>query len=229
MILIRILLVFISIFCYYDAYAEGKRMYLATDYGVGIALDMPNYDPDLKKEKLGNSQVLGLAFGYRYDNGVLAEFGVNHFHNYNYSAIYQEEEEERILTYVLKQKICANAVFGNLYLDSSSLSHSASSKFFIYAGLGIGISKNYAGNIKIDLPEADAFDMVAYKEYEQIRFAWNVGAGIVYRVNDRVDLNLANFKYYNLGQFSAKADEEGEIMKTNLGTYTVSIGIRIKF
>ena len=61
------------------------------------------------------------------------------------------------------------------------------------------------------------------------QFAWNLGAGINYAVNERIDLNLIKYQFSALGYSETKPDDEGKPRKNKLKVNTLSAGVTFKF
>ena len=207
-----------------NASTDGKA-YIAGSYGIGVANKF-NYDPDLTIERPKNSQIFGVAFGYQFNDNIRAELAVNNFNNFKYKNYNQlDDEDGNHQDNYFYQKISSNSLFANFYYDVNKFE-----KFKPYLSIGVGVSQNKSGNFNrkaIDNGEIED-NHTLYQKSSKKQFAWNVGAGISYEVNNKVTLDLVNYKYYDLGKTSTKPDEVGDSMKSKLKVHSITTGIRIK-
>jgi opacity protein-like surface antigen len=106
---------------------------------------------------------------------------------------------------------------------------------FIGAGIGISqnksgdmntVNKTYANNDQLTDESAVEIENASKKTNS---FAWHVSAGVNYVVNDKIDLNLVNYKYANLGKAKTMQDKNGDILTNKLRVHSVSTGITFKF
>ena len=120
------------------------------------------------------------------------------------------------------QKISSTSAFINGYYDIKEMNG-----FMPYITAGVGFSKNKAGdfstNVKNKAPVIDP------KGKAQTEFGWNAGVGIAYNLNERITLDLLNYKYYDLGKVSTDKDDGGEASVGKLKVHSINTGIRIKF
>ena len=202
------------------SHAEEGKAYVAGNFGVGISAKKFDYDPehnDIDPTKLKNSMNFGVALGYKITDHVRAELAINRFQNFKYQAA---DKLNTDTTY--SQKISSTSAFINGYYDIKEMNG-----FMPYITAGVGFSKNKAGdfstNVKNVTPEIDP------KGKTQTEFGWNAGVGIAYNLNERITLDLLNYKYYDLGKVSTENDVAGEASVGKLKVHSINTGIRIKF
>ena len=203
----------------------NSKVYVGANYGVGIANKF-DYDEELDTVRPKNSRIFGLSLGYKFNDNIRAELAFNRFHKFKYENNDCEKDPEgTVARNHYNQKISSNNLFANFYFDVNKFG-----QFTPYLNAGFGISKNKAGdftNFAYEEGGNPGTREVYYKKNSKSKFAWNIGAGIAYNVNNKVSLDLINYKYYNLGQVATEKDEDGDYFKSNLKVHNVSTGIRI--
>ena len=202
--------------------AASDQLYVGASYGVGIS-DKFHYDDGFAVKKPKDGQVFGLAFGYRFDNNVRTELAFNRFDDFKYTDT--DTDTGNMGDHYYRQKINSTAVFANIYYDVRKFE-----QVIPYANIGIGYSKNKAGNMNVRVvrPEGTQ-DTNVYQGKSKSQFAWNVGAGISYEVSKKFTLDLISYKYYNLGKFSTKQDGVGDSIKDKLKIHSITAGFKINF
>jgi len=166
-----------------------------------------------------DSQIFSLALGYRLSNNVRAELAFNQFHGFKYQGL-------ALVNYEYKQKISSNAFFANFYYDFNQFN-----KFVPYVNMGLGLSKNKSGTLYVKRKDVvgDSWE-IANKSETRNQFTWNVGIGIAYKLNNKICLDLINYKYNDLGKFSTKEDiAKHRMVISKLKVHGISTGIRIQF
>ena len=232
-------LVLVSIFTFLvsnTAAAEIKTVYVGTSYGIGIANKIGSqykltHDSSFPRERPKDSQVFSLVLGHRLNNSVRVELAFNHFHNFKYQGLYDYvdytlKSEGENKEYEYKQKVRSNTLFANIYYDFNQFN-----KFTSYVNMGLGLSKNKSGALYLKHKKivGDSWE-IANKSEVRNQFAWNIGIGISYELNNKVNLDLINYRYNNLGKFSTKEDRSKDRMIIkNLKIHSISTGIRIQF
>jgi opacity protein-like surface antigen len=202
------------------ANAKDGKIYVGASYGLGFSSKKFDYDPthdDIDPTKLKRSNIFGVAIGTSINKNFRAEIAVNHFQNFKYQA---NDKQSADMSY--KNKITSTAVFLNSYYDIKEIKG-----FVPYITAGLGVAKNKSGILKIHEKDSETTPYAEGKAKTQ--FAWNVGAGIGYNLNERLTLDLINYKHYNLGSTSTEKDENGDLYGGKLKIHSISTGIRIKF
>ncbi|MFK7761554.1 MAG: outer membrane protein [Candidatus Midichloriaceae bacterium] len=234
----------VSIFSFYFTFVtinstgayEGKKIYIGAGYGLGIANKIGSqykltHDSSFPQKRPRDSQIFSLALGYKLGNNVRAELAFNQFSNFKYQgrAHYTDYSSSSVgnkVNYEYKQKLRSNAFFANFYYDFNQFN-----KFAPYVNMGLGLSKNKSGTLYVKHKNVvgDSWE-IANKSEARNQFAWNVGIGIAYKLNDKICLDLINYKYNDLGKFSTKEDIKGDRMVINkLKVHSISTGIRMQF
>ena len=212
---------------------EGKKIYIGAGYGLGIANKIGSQyklAPNLAfaQNRPRDSQIFSLALGYRLSNNVRAELAFNQFHGFKYQGLarpyadYLPSITGNKVNYEYKQKISSNAFFANFYYDFNQFN-----KFVPYVNMGLGLSKNKSGILYVK--HKDVWK-TANKSETRNQFAWNVGIGIAYKLNNKICLDLINYKYNDLGKFSTKEDiAKDRMVISKLKVHGISTGIRMQF
>jgi opacity protein-like surface antigen len=202
------------------ASAADDQLYITINYGVAISGNF-HYNDGFKVKKPKNAEVFGLVFGSRFNDNIRIELASNMFNNFEYKDV----EIDNVADHYYRQKVNATAAFANVYYDVRKFE-----KFVPYANIGVGYSRNKARNMELHFVQANkTADATVYQGKSKDRFAWNVGAGISYEVNKRFVLDLISYKYYELGKFSTKRDEVGDVLKDKLKIHSITTGIKINF
>jgi opacity protein-like surface antigen len=202
-----------------STHAEEGKAYVAGSFGVGISAKKFDYDPEHAISdpiKLKNSMNFGVALGYKVADHVRAELTINRFQNFKYQAASKVNTDT---TY--SQKISSTSAFINGYYDIKEING-----FMPYITAGVGFSKNKAGDFAINSPSNKP---TVVNGKTQTEFGWNAGVGIAYNLNERITLDLLNYKYYDLGKISTDKDKDGDTHSGKLKVHSINTGIRIKF
>lgn len=211
---------------------EKGKFYASGSYGVGFTYKFDYKDEDgvLAVKKPSNANVFGAAIGYGVSDNIRAELSYNGFYGMKYEHLYKDSEDlkgEINATYT--QKVTANALFVSAYYDINKFG-----QIKPYVGAGIGIANVKSG----DMFEAISREpnQVNQEGKSKFQFACRLGTGVNYIVNDKIDLNLVNYRYSNLGKAHLKEyiddkDAGANIVaaKTKLAVHSVSTGITFKF
>ena len=202
------------------SHAEEGKAYVAGNFGVGISAKKFDYDPDHQHAdatKLKNSMNFGVALGYKVADHVRAELAINRFQNFKYQVTDKLNAES-----TFSQKISSTSAFINGYYDIKEMNG-----FMPYITAGVGFSKNNASSFLVKIVNEDP--VIHAKEKTQTEFGWNAGVGIAYNLNERITLDLLNYKYYDLGKVSTDTDDVGDAYEGKLKVHSINTGIRIKF
>lgn len=113
----------------------------------------------------------------------------------------------------------SSTLFANLYYDFRN-----DSAFVPYIGAGIGMSFNYLG---FDLHRGGS---AVSRDESTTNFAWNVGAGVAYNVNDALYIDAA-YRYVDLGYTEASGALKGDQIKVGSRPYNheFMLGLRFAF
>lgn len=94
-----------------------------------------------------------------------------------------------------KETFNNSTLFGNVYYDFHN-----DTAFTPYVGAGLGLAFNYFG---MDVKDRTGFSY-ANQDERRTNFAWNVGAGVAYAINDQLSVDAA-YRYVDLGYTEVKA------------------------
>jgi opacity protein-like surface antigen len=203
-----------------SANAEEGKAYVAGNFGVGISAKKFDYDTDHEladPTKLKNSMNFGVALGYKVADHVRAELAINRFQNFKYQAANKRNTD---MSY--SQKMSSTSAFINGYYDIKEMNG-----FMPYITAGVGFSKNKSSDFLIKIVNEDP--VIHAKAKTQTEFGWNAGVGIAYNLNERITLDLLNYKYYDLGKVSTDKSDDGDTYGGKLKVHSINTGIRIKF
>ena len=200
------------------AKAEGTGMYLAPKFLMTIQetgtierSGMGGVD-EYSQFTLGGALAAGYDFWPQYlvPLRVELEYALrgNSEKSWNYNKILD-----------LKGAWNASTLFLNLYYDFHN-----STAFTPYVGAGLGMAFNYA-NYTFSVK-----DYHANFDDHSTTFAWNVGAGVAYNVNDALYIDAA-YRYVDLGYTEASGTLNGDQIKVGSRPYNheFMLGLRFAF
>ena len=201
------------------AKAEGTGMYLAPKFLMSIQNNYPTVEvgpngpsEDYSQFTLGGALALGYDFNSQFGVPVRAEVEYALRGNSEKSWNYSKKLD-------IKGAWNASTLFLNLYYDFRN-----STAFTPYVGAGLGMAFNYA-NYTFSAPGFNAnFDD------HRTTFAWNVGAGVAYNVNDALYIDAA-YRYVDLGYTEATGTLNGDQIKVGSRPYNheFMLGLRFAF
>ncbi len=117
--------------------------------------------------------------------------------------------------YSLDASINVQTIMANVYYDFYNESDFTP---YIGAGLGMGIvNSSFEVDTHVRSVSRDSINTV---------FAWNIGAGIAYAINENVSADLG-YRYLNLGY--SETEMLGETLSTTSSAHEVSLGLRVGF
>ncbi len=199
---------------------EGKA-YISGSVGLSMPAKKFDYDAEdnnmhFDPVKLKNSMNFGAAVGYKLSDNFRTELAFNHFNNFKFHA----NDKSGDSTY--KQKISSTSAFINGYYDIKEING-----FMPYITAGFSFSENKAGDFIV---HPNAGEPVSNpKGKTQTEFGWNAGLGVAYNINEKITLDLINYKYYDLGKLTTGKDDDGDAYGGKLRVHSLNTGIRIKF
>ena len=216
---------------------EKGKFYASGSYGIGFADKFDYKEPELLDvRKPSNANVFGAAIGYGVTDNIRAELSYNGFHGMKYKSVKPDgvSDEGHVKTQNLSTEQNANAVFLSTFYD---IKVNKLKNITPYVGAGIGLSRNKSGNMDFVEKVFNANnEMVETSEIvtenaskKTNSFAWHICTGVNYVVNDKIDLNLVNYKYANLGKAKTMQDENGDILTNKLRVHSINTGITFKF
>lgn len=195
----KVLIILISSISSFSVFANEqspKNFYIQGNLGVAMG-GYPG--KDFERNSFGNSRVYGLAIGYKFNENFRADFGIDRRSGFKHKLIqtqYDKGRSQDVLdTENTTVKSWSMMVTG--YYDIVEIN-----KFTPYILLGVGIAKNTTESIGKSDPEKNYHVLNhAWEKGTKINFAWKVGAGVKYKINDSFDVGV-NYQYVDLGKFS---------------------------
>ena len=120
-----------------------------------------------------------------------------------------------------KETFNATTLFGNVYYDFHN-----ESAFTPYVGAGLGFAFNYFG---VDTHD-DLGRNLGSQDERRTNFAWNVGGGVAFAVNDQVSID-AQYRYVDLGYTEVSSNYGGESQSVGIRPYhhEIMLGLRWGF
>ena len=188
--------------------------FIKMNYGVGISNRLDDYARDgyVPASKPKNANIYGVNIGYKFKNNVSLDFGYKKSDNFKYTAIDPSK-------YFYNQNISLST-----YTINTQYNFENNSKFFPFARMGIGLSKNKLG--KYNVMNLDDNSKKYYLDSNSSNnFTYNLGAGIGYKINDKWVTDFS-YQHHNLGQIknSSKILENtiGETIEPAVSTFKVN-------
>lgn len=200
--------------------AKGSP-YVRADVGAAFPEKFNKVDYDKKAPK--KSVVYGVGAGYAFNDQLRADVTISRMHNFTYD--HQLFDSIDNIYERFKQDVNSTQFLVNGYYDIVNYCN-----FTPYVGAGLGIAYNQAKTMKnVTL---GAFQ----KGSHRTDFAWNIGAGVAYKLTQNFAVDLG-YKYHNLGKIKSSqtvvlADGSSEIespFRSKLRAHAVTIGIRYTF
>ena len=216
---------------------EKGKFYASGSYGVGFAdkFDYQDEDGELAVKKPSNANFFGAAIGYGVSDNIRAELSYNGFYGMKYKSVQNEKTRNNGVNQdIWSTKQSANVAFVSAFYD---IKFNKLKNITPFIGAGIGISQNKSGNMNVvdktygnngQLTNESAVKTECASKKTN-SFAWHVSTGVNYVVNDKIDLNLVNYKYANLGKAKTMQNGNGDILTNKLRVHSVSTGITFKF
>jgi opacity protein-like surface antigen len=201
---------FLSI-CSLPAIAAENGFYTQANlgYAAGVA---PG--GNFEQNTLGNSAVYGASLGYRFDEHLRADFGIDFRNGFENQFSVEEETQNKRgnqVTYTDTQttKVKSVSAMFNVYYDIATIN-----KITPYAMLGAGVARNQTtSNTGVFSAYSDGSpnSHYSFSNGTHCNFAWKLGAGAQYQLNTKASVDL-HYQYVNLGKFRT-----GNIMTTGSG------------
>ena len=225
------------------AFASGQAgVYVAPKFVYGFAqLNGMKTLGDEGSEKIGNKSDSAwggaLAVGYDFYKQnrlpVRAELEYAIFSNVSGQKSWYGLVDDDDDTYNarLKQRLQVQTLFVNTYYDFHN-----DTPFTPWLGAGLGMAViNSKGNGKVwEQSSGDPDVTLSYGSKLNTNFAWNVGAGVAYAVNEAVSVDLG-YRFAGLGKAETKwrVDDEGDrdsrLRTKNVYMHQVMLGLRFSF
>lgn len=188
--------------------------FVRMNYGVGISNRLDDYTNNgfAPASKPKNANIYGANIGYKFKNNVLVDFGYKKFDNFKYTAIDSSK-------YFYTQNINLST-----YTINAQYNFENNSKFFPFAKMGIGLSKNKLGKYNV-MNLDDNSKIYILDSNASNNFTFNIGAGIGYKINDKWVTDFS-YQHNNLGKIrnSSKVLENtmGDNIEPPISTFKVN-------
>lgn len=209
-----------------SAAAHTSDWYIAGSYGQGKPSQF--YTSELlERAQIKNAHIFGVALGRSFHLSkytARAEIALNHFHNPEYKINIIHPGDIGEIDF-MKQKLHSTAAFGNIAIDLANIRG-----FVPYIGGGAGLIQHTAGDYIYVERDASGTSMdIKNKGKKHIAFAWNIGAGLSYQINQRITLDLIHYRFYHLGKFSTYPDKFGDPEIACFKMHSIATGIKLSF
>lgn len=186
--------------CSLPAIAAENGFYTQANlgYAAGVA---PG--GNFEQNSLGNSAVYGASLGYRFDDHLRADFGVDFRNGFENEFSVNSKTTDRdgdLVSYVDTQttKVKSVSAMFNAYYDIATINNITP-----YVMLGAGVARNQTtSNTGVFSSYSDGSPNFQYSfsNGTHCNFAWKIGAGAQYQLNNKASLDL-HYQYVNLGKF----------------------------
>ena len=208
---------------------ETGNFYISGSYGTGVADKFSYNDEDLASKKPSNADVLNFAMGYGITDNIRVELGYVSFYGLKYKyAKTGIDEDNNHVQYLFNQKVKAEALFISAYYDINKFG-----KIRPYVAAGVGVAKVKAGDLNYKIKQENIPNRAAgiLPGLCKKQFAWQIGVGVNYTVNDKVDISIINYRYNKLGKarFININEQDEPIINTKLAVHSITTGIIFKF
>jgi opacity protein-like surface antigen len=198
----------------------SDKFYVSGSYGEAMNKTKPSYEDYKSGKTPTRASVFGMGVGYKLNENFRSELKCMHFGASKYESVDTDLNDD-----VAKHNVQSKGLFANLYYDFNNFGE----KFTPYITSGIGYAKNKASDAKTYDSDGAPTDEV-YKGASKGSLAWNVGAGLSYKMNEKVTWDAVQYNYFNLGKYSTQRfDEDSGPLKGKIKVHTVTTGIRISF
>ncbi len=197
--------------CSLPAIAAENGFYTQANlgYAAGVA---PG--GNFEQNTLDSSAVYGAGIGYRFDDHLRADFGIdfrNGFENQFAVNSKTTDGDGDLVSYTDTQttKVKSISAMFNAYYDIATINNITP-----YVMLGAGVARNQTtSNTGVFSAYSDGSpnSHYSFSNGTHCNFAWKLGAGAQYQLNNKASVDL-HYQYVNLGKFRT-----GNIMTTASG------------
>ncbi len=188
--------------------------------GYGLPEKLKNKETTkIESKKPSNAMLYSLGFGYKVNDKLSTYLDYTNFRNMDNKLTHETDTYQ-------------NKVRADLFKLNFQYNFNDNNNLSPYLTAGAGMSLNNFGKHTITNTAGVITDEVL--PHKNSQFAWNVGAGINYKINKKVSLDT-NYKYVNLGNIEAKyhVDENSILREQNLSgkfqLHTVNVGLTYHF
>ena len=186
------------------------------EIGTGVSMNsgkdaVNDYELNFNKTQRKTTGALSAALGYIYSPNIRFDLNVTYIPEWNISESTTSTTGDAI-SYSSKISTLISTI--NAYYDFERIANNLTP----YVMGGIGLSRN-----KIDDMDIFANDNLYFRRYSNnsYNFAWKLGAGAAYKVNDRVSIDLG-YRFVSLGKVSTKSGYEYAVNQEDRSSFVSS-------
>ena len=186
------------------------------EIGTGVSMNsgkdaVNDYELNFNKTQRKTTGALSAALGYIYSPNIRFDLNVTYIPEWNISESTTSTTGDAI-SYSSKISSLISTI--NAYYDFERIANNLTP----YVMGGIGLSRN-----KIDDMDIFANDNLYFRRYSNnsYNFAWKLGAGAAYKVNDRVSIDLG-YRFVSLGKVSTKSGYEYAVNQEDRSSFVSS-------
>jgi len=199
------------------SFSESTKWQNAEELGAGPATFLQGTHVNTDA---GTGWVVGLNAGYRFDDMFRTELAVDYRSGYSVST------SQAGLLDKYNVDIDAWTFMVNGYIEPFRFG-----AFKPYAGGGVGLAVVQSRNASLHF--RGAFADLSLPDQTETNFAWQLGAGVAYELNERVTLDLG-YRHLDAGQITVGSNTTAsggvaEHSKGSLVTDAVLLGARYTF
>jgi opacity protein-like surface antigen len=185
--------------------------YARADLGAAYPLKFSKKDYGSKKAK--ESFLYGLGAGFDFNEKVRVDASLTRMEKFKFNHMIDGSKTQ--------QNIHSTQFMINGYYDIANVKN-----FVPYVGAGLGVAYNEAKTYKII--DSDGEALVTLRGKNKTNFAYNVGAGLAYKLSKNFAIDLG-YKFYDLGKIQTKAATDSTAAKSKLKTHAITFGVRYTF
>jgi len=216
----------------FTAQAEDNQFYLQLNGGAALGLAPKG---DFGTKKAGNSGLIGVEAGYQFDEHLRTSVSLDYLTNFSFTETANEvKSSNRKSTADVNYKVKSLLAMVNFYYDIME-----AKGFTPYVTVGAGIARNKttsSGTWSAVSGNATGNGAINFKNYTKNNFAWKVGLGTRYAVNQNVALDL-RYQYADLGKIATgtgtqslgKKSADLNVKKGKLRAHEFLLGVAYTF
>lgn len=178
---------------------------------------------DFSEGTLGSSPIYGFAVGYKFHENFRTDFSVDYRSSFENDYTTTEVDDGITYTTTNKIKVKSLVYMANFYYDMDTMSG-----FTPYVTTGLGVARNSTNNYIANTRGSDGtFDSNVYPKKTTTDFAWKIGLGSKYEINQDFDFDL-RYQYADLGDFKT-GNDGSESLKGSIKSHEILVGLAYKF
>lgn len=184
----------ISVFCLSSHAEESKNFYVQGIFGYAMGVAPGG---NFSKNTLGDAGVYSGAIGYRFDEHLRVDFGIDYRDGYSNKYSVQDQTYQGVdYTDTQLTVVRSLSTMFSFYYDIAEIN-----KVTPYVMLGAGVARNTANSHStFEYADNHPNTSLSFSDGTHINFAWKVGAGSAYSINNDFNIDL-HYQYVDLGKF----------------------------